>query len=140
MKRKILVLCTGNSCRSQLAEGYLRYFLGTDFEVYSAGVEVHGVNPRAIQTMLEDGIDISGHTSNLIDEYADLEFDWVLTVCDNAKERCPYFPSKAVKVHHNFRDPAKATGNEEQIREVFRGVRDEIKAFCEKLSEKIKSV
>lgn len=128
--KKILVLCTGNSCRSQIAEGYLRHFAGDKAIVYSAGVETHGVNPRAIQTMLEDGIDISQHTSNNIDEYRDVDFDFVITVCDNAKERCPFFPSKAQKFHHNFPDPAKATGNEEEIMAQFRSVRNEIKEYC----------
>ena len=85
--KKILVLCTGNSCRSQIAEGYLRKFAAENAIVYSAGVETHGVNPRAILIMAEDGIDISGHTSNNIDEYRDIDFDFVITVCDNAKER-----------------------------------------------------
>lgn len=127
--KKILVLCTGNSCRSQIAEGYLQYFAGSKAKVYSAGVETHGVNPRAIQTMQEDGIDISAHTSNNVLEYKDIDFDYVITVCDNAKERCPYFPSKAVKIHHNFTDPAKATGSEEEVMKQFATVRDEIKAF-----------
>lgn len=131
MKKKILVLCTGNSCRSQLAEGYLRHFAGERAEVYSAGVETHGVNPRAIATMKEDGIDISNHTSNHIDEYAGIDFDFVITVCDNAKERCPYFPTRAKKFHQNFTDPAKATGTEEEIQAAFRTVREEIKAYCE---------
>ena len=131
MKKKILVLCTGNSCRSQLAEGYLRHFAGERAEVYSAGVETHGVNPRAIATMKEDGIDISNHTSNHIDEYAGIDFDFVITVCDNAKERCPYFPTRAKKFHQNFTDPAKATGAEEEIQAAFRTVREEIKAYCE---------
>lgn len=130
MKQKILVLCTGNSCRSQIAEGYLRYFLGDKTEVYSAGVETHGVNPRAIATMKEDGIDISNHTSNHIDEYATIDFDIILTVCDNAKERCPFFPTKAKKLHQNFPDPAKATGTEEEILEEFRRVRETIKVYC----------
>ena len=98
--------------------------------VYSAGVETHGVNPRAIAVMQEDGIDISGHTSNHILEYQDIPFDYVITVCDHAKERCPYFPSSALKFHHNFPDPAKATGSEEEIREAFRAVREEIKVYC----------
>ncbi|SDD68985.1 arsenate reductase ArsC [Pedobacter soli] len=127
--KKILVLCTGNSCRSQLAEGYLRYFAGDKAEVYSAGVETHGLNPRAIATMQEDGIDISGHTSNNMDEYHDIDFDYVITVCDNAKERCPFFPSKAQKFHHNFPDPAKATGSETEVMELFRSVREQIKAY-----------
>lgn len=131
-KKKILVLCTGNSCRSQIAEGYLRYFANNKADIYSAGVETHGVNPRAIATMKEDGIDISHHTSNHIDEYRDIDFDLVLTVCDNAKERCPYFPSKAKKFHHNFPDPAKATGAEDEIMEQFRKVRQEIKDYCQR--------
>jgi arsenate reductase len=128
--KKILVLCTGNSCRSQLAEGYLRHFAKNKAEIYSAGVETHGVNPRAIATMQEDGIDISGHTSNNMEEYRDIDFDYVITVCDNAKERCPYFPNKALKFHHNFPDPAKATGSEEAIMEQFRQVRTQIKQYC----------
>ena len=98
--------------------------------MYSAGVETHGVNPKAIQVMAEDGLDISSHTSNNVNEYTDVEFDWVITVCDNAKERCPWFPSHAQKVHYNFPDPAKATGSEEEIREAFRAVREEIKVYC----------
>ena len=129
MKRKILVLCTGNSCRSQIAEGYLRHFAGNNAEIYSAGVETHGVNLKAIKIMMEDGIDISKHTSNNIDEYYNIEFDYVITVCDNAKERCPFFPSKAQKFHHNFPDPAKATGTEEEIEEQFRQVRQLIKTY-----------
>lgn len=130
--KKILVLCTGNSCRSQIAEAYLRYFAGNKAEVYSAGVETHGVNPKAIQTMQEDGIDISGHTSNNVNEYRDIDFDYVITVCDNAKERCPYFPSNAEKFHYNFPDPAKATGTEAQVMQQFRGVRDMIKQYSQK--------
>ena len=130
MKKNILVLCTGNSCRSQIAEGYLRYYAGDNADVYSAGVETHGVNPRAIATMNEDGIDISNHTSNNIDEYRNVDFDFVITVCDNAKERCPYFPSKAKILHHNFPDPAKATGTDDEIMEQFRQVRQQIKDYC----------
>ncbi|MBO9563865.1 MAG: arsenate reductase ArsC [Niastella sp.] len=129
--KKILVLCTGNSCRSQMAEGYLRYFAKDQAEVYSAGVEAHGVNPKAIAIMQEDRIDISGHTSNTIDEYRDIDFDFVITVCDNAKERCPYFPARAEKFHHNFADPAKASGTPSAVMQQFREVRDEIKAYCQ---------
>lgn len=125
MMKKVLVLCTGNSCRSQIAEGYLRHFAGNLAEVYSAGVETHGVNPYAIATMAEDGIDISGHTSNNISEYIGVDFDYVITVCDHAKERCPVFPSGAMKFHHNFPDPAKATDMGE-----FRKVRELIKEYC----------
>lgn len=128
--KNILVLCTGNSCRSQIAEGYLRHFAGAKANVYSAGVETHGVNPRAIATMLEDGIDISRHTSNNILEYADIDFDYVITVCDNARERCPFFPGNARKFHHNFPDPAKASGTEAEIKEAFRAVRQQIKEYC----------
>lgn len=129
MKKKILVLCTGNSCRSQIAEGYLRFFAGERADIYSAGVETHGVNPRAIATMLDDGIDISSHTSNRVDEYQNVDFDFIITVCDNAKERCPYFPSKALKFHHNFPDPAKAVGSEAQVVAQFAMVRDLIKEY-----------
>ncbi len=129
--KKVLVLCTGNSCRSQIAEGYLRHFAGDKAQIYSAGVETHGVNPRAIATMREDGIDISKHTSNNIDEYFDIEFDFVITVCDNAKERCPFFPTKAKKFHQNFPDPAKSTGTEEEILEQFRQVRQMIKNYSQ---------
>ena len=129
--KKILVLCTGNSCRSQIAEGYLRYFAKDKAEVYSAGIETHGVNPRAIATMQEDGIDISGHTSNNVNEYQNINFDFVITVCDNAQENCPYFPGSAQKFHYNFPDPAKAAGSEEEIMEVFRNVREQIKAYCQ---------
>ena len=127
--KNILVLCTGNSCRSQIAEGYLRHFAGEKAEIYSAGIETHGVNPRAISIMKEDGIDISKHTSNNIDQYYDIEFDFVITVCDNAKENCPVFPTKAKKFHHNFPDPAKSTGTEEEILEEFRQVRQMIKDY-----------
>lgn len=132
MTKKVLVLCTGNSCRSQIAEGYLRYFAEQKAEIFSAGVETHGVNPKAIETMKEDGIDISHHTSNNIDEYRNIDFDFVITVCDNAKERCPFFPTKAQKFHYNFADPAKATGNDDEISEEFRKVRQQIKEYCEK--------
>jgi arsenate reductase (thioredoxin) len=133
--KKILVLCTGNSCRSQIADGYLNYFAGNRAEVYSAGIETHGVNPRAIATMKEDGIDISHHTSNHVDEFRHIDFDFVLTVCDNANEHCPVFPSKAKKFHHNFRDPAKAVGTEMEIMGQFREVRIEIKAYCKQFVE-----
>ena len=129
--KKILVLCTGNSCRSQLAEGYLRHFAQDKALIYSAGIETHGVNPRAVLTMAEDGIDISQHTSNHINEYRHMDFDFVITVCDNAKENCPFFPSQAKKFHFNFPDPAKAEGSEEEILAAFRKVRNQIKAYCE---------
>jgi arsenate reductase (thioredoxin) len=133
--KKVLVLCTGNSCRSQIAEGYLTYFADNKAEIYSAGVETHGVNPRAIATMKEDGIDISHHTSNNMEEYRNVDFDFVITVCDNAKERCPFFPSNAKKFHYNFPDPAKAKCTEEEILAEFRAVRQMIKDYCKDFVE-----
>lgn len=128
--KNILVLCTGNSCRSQIADGYLNAFAPEGINVYSAGVETHGVNPKAIQTMREDGIDISNYTSNNVNEYAAIEFDYIITVCDNAKERCPYFPSNAHRFHMNFPDPAKAEGTEHEVMAHFSEVREMIKVYC----------
>ena len=130
-QKNILVLCTGNSCRSQLLHGYLAQALGERAAVYSAGVEVHGLNPRAVRVMAEDGVDISTHTSNHVDEYAAVPFDYVITVCDHANEVCPIFPSTAKKRHHNFPDPAKATGSEAEIMEQFRSVRDQVKTYAQ---------
>jgi arsenate reductase len=134
--KNILVLCTGNSCRSQIAEGFLRHYAGEKAIVYSAGVETHGVNPRAISTMKEVEIDISSHTSNNVNEYTNINFDFVITVCDNAKERCPYFPTKAEKFHYNFPDPAKAVGTEEEILNEFRAVRELIDNYCKDFVQK----
>jgi arsenate reductase (thioredoxin) len=134
---KILVLCTGNSCRSQIAHGYLADMVGEKAEVYSAGVETHGVNPRAIATMAEDGIDISSYTSNNVLEYENLAFEYVITVCDNAKERCPYFPAKAKLLHYNFPDPAKFQGKDEaETMAEFRRVRELIKNYCREFVER----
>ena len=127
---KVLVLCTGNSCRSQMMHGWLSNFGGNQVEVRSAGVETHGVNPIAIKVMAEADVDISGLTSNHIDEYMSEQFDSIITVCDLARESCPVFPSTAEQIHHNFDDPAKATGSEEEILNEFRRVRDEIKDFA----------
>lgn len=124
------MLCTGNSCRSQIAEGYLRHFAGDKAKIFSAGIETHGLNPKAVVTMKADGIDISDHTSNNITEYLDVDFDFVITVCDHAKESCPYFPTRATKFHYNFPDPAKATGTESQIMAQFNLVRDLIKEYA----------
>ena len=123
-------MCTGNSCRSQIAHGYLEEFVNGKADVFSAGIETHGVNPKAIQTMKEDGIDISHHTSNNVNEYANINFDYVITVCDNAKENCPYFPATVKSFHYNFPDPAKAKGTEEEIMAQFRSTRDLIKTYC----------
>ena len=136
MKKKVLVLCTGNSCRSQIAEGYLRHFANDKADVYSAGVETHGVNPKAIAIMKEDNIDISNHTSNNIDKYRNIDFDFIITVCNNANERCPFFPTKAKKFHQNFPDPAKATGTDEKVKEQFRQVREQIKDYCKQFARK----
>lgn len=127
--KKILVLCTGNSARSQLAQGYLQYFAGNQAEVYSAGVDPKGVNPIAVQVMAEDGIDISHHTSNHVDEYTGINFDYVITVCDNAREQCPFFPSTAERIHRSFSDPGHTPG--EDLITSFRRVRDEIKVFSQ---------
>lgn len=129
--KRILVLCTGNSCRSQMAEGWLRYFAGENAEVFSAGIEAHGLHPTAVEVMKEAGVDISRHTSKRVDELGEVEFDYVITVCDNAREQCPYFPARVQQVHHDFVDPAKATGKAEEIIEVFRNVRDQIKVYCQ---------
>ncbi|MFN5886180.1 MAG: arsenate reductase ArsC [Bacteroidota bacterium] len=128
--KNILILCTGNSCRSQIAHGYLEHFTKGKAIIYSAGIETHGVNPKAIATMKEDGIDIAYHTSNNLKEYLQIPFDYIITVCDNANENCPYFPGKAQRFHHNFTDPAKATGTAEEVMQVFAQVRDEIKTYC----------
>ena len=133
---KVLVLCTGNSCRSQMAEGYLREFAGEKAEVFSAGVEAHGLNKRAVEVMREDGIDISGHSSKKVSDLKGIDFDFVITVCDNAKERCPVFPSNARKYHYNFSDPAKAKGTELEILQEFRRIRDQIKVFSQAFVKK----
>ncbi len=130
MKTKILILCTGNSCRSQMAQGWLQYLDQENIlEIYSAGLETHGVNANAVKVMAEVCVDISQHTSNHMDEYKSIAFDYVITVYDHAKENCPYFPSTAERIHQNFTDPAKASGSEQQVLEAFRKVRDEIKVF-----------
>lgn len=112
-----------------MAEGYLRHFTGNKINVYSAGIETHGVNQRAIESMSRDGIDISQQTSNNVSEYSSIPFDFVITVCDNARENCPWFPSEAIKLHYNFPDPAKATGSEEEITKSFDATRDMIRQY-----------
>jgi arsenate reductase (thioredoxin) len=125
MNVKVLILCTGNSARSQMAEGLLRHLDGSNFEVYSAGVEPSSVKPEAIAVMQEIGIDISGHRSKSVDEFLGQEFDYIITVCDNAKEHCPIFPGKAKRIHWSFDDPS-AAGDEATRLAVFARVRDEI--------------
>lgn len=116
-----------------MMHGWLTHYGGEYVEVKSAGVETHGVNPTAIKVMAESDVDISGHTSNHIDEYLNEQFDVVITVCDHARERCPVFPEASQLVHHNFSDPAQATGTDEEKLAAFRKVRDEIKDFSRKL-------
>ena len=133
MKKKILVMCTGNSCRSQMAHGYLELFAENEAEIYSAGLEAHGLNPYAVKVMKDDKVDISGHTSNVIEDYLDLDFDMVLTVCDHANETCPVFPKSAEKLHQNFPDPSNFKGGEEEKLKVYKKVRNDIRDFCEDL-------
>jgi len=129
----ILVLCTGNSCRSQMAHGYLAHFLGRHAAVYSAGIETHGVNPDAISIMLEDGLDISHHSSNLVTEYGHLNFELMLSVCDHAKEHCPWMPGDSLRLHRNFSDPSKATGSKEARHQAFTFTRNEVREYCRNL-------
>ncbi|MFN3419992.1 MAG: arsenate reductase ArsC [Pyrinomonadaceae bacterium] len=128
-KKRILVLCTGNSARSQMAEGFLRQFLGDSFEVYSAGTAPGIVRPEAIAVMNEAGIDISSQWSKSVNEYTGSRFDYVLTVCDNAREACPYFPAETKMIHHSFEDPAVVGGDENSRLEAFRRVRDAIREY-----------
>jgi len=116
-----------------MAEGYLRRFAGGCAEVHSAGIQAHGLNPRAVAVMQEDGVDISAHTSKTIDAFEGSTFDMILTVCDSARENCPWFPARAERMHHDFPDPAKAQGSEEEIVQEFRRARDLIKAYCRDL-------
>jgi arsenate reductase (thioredoxin) len=125
-KKRVLFLCTGNSARSQMAEGLLRNYAGERFEVFSAGVAPTQVRPEAVEVMREVGIDISGHLSKSVDEFKGEEFDYVITVCDNAKEQCPVFPGQADRIHWSFDDPAAAAGDENARIGVFRRVRNEI--------------
>jgi arsenate reductase len=126
MKKKVLFLCTGNSCRSQMAEGWLRHLAGERFDVASAGTHPVGLNPYAVTVMGEAGVDISHHVSKRVDPYFQERFDYVITVCDRAQETCPMFPDASSTLHWNFDDPAKATGTDEQQLIVFRKSRDEI--------------
>ena len=127
MKTRVLFLCTHNSARSQMAEGLLRHLAGDRFEVASAGTEARGVNPLAVRTMAEAGVDIAGHSSKTLDRFLEERWDYVVTVCDSAYETCPVFPRAATRLHWGFDDPSGATGNEDERLAVFRRVRDEIK-------------
>ena len=128
-KKRVLILCTGNSARSQMAEGLLRHDAGYRFDVASAGTEPSQVRPEAIAVMKELGIDISGHRSKSLDEFAGKNFDYVLTVCDSAKEACPVYPGHANRLHRNFEDPAAVRGSEEERLAAFRRVRDELRKY-----------
>lgn len=130
-KKKILILCTGNSARSQMAEGLLKHITQNKYEIDSAGIKPSIVRPEAIKALAEIGIDISKNRSKSVDEFASQEIDYVLTVCDNAKENCPYFPAKTKLIHHSFEDPAEIEGDEETRLASFRKVRDEIKEYFE---------
>jgi arsenate reductase (thioredoxin) len=137
-KIKVLFLCTGNSCRSQMAEGWTRRLKGDSIEPFSAGIESHGLNPNAVMVMAEVGVDISRHRSKHLDEVRDIAFDYVVTVCDDANESCPVFPGKVKRVHVGFEDPPRLARNaktEEEALGYYRRVRDEIRAFVERLPE-----
>lgn len=129
--KKILILCTGNSCRSQMMHGYMQDMFGDQAKVYGAGVETHGVNPFAIGVMAEDGVFIHDHTSNHVDEYAEVEFDLVVTVCDHAKEQCPIFTNAKEVRHHAFSDPSGKEGSAKELIKAFRATRDEIKEYAQ---------
>ena len=136
-KKRVLILCTGNSARSQMAEGILRFIAGDKFEVESAGVAPSRVRPEAIESMREIGIDISEHRSKSVDEFAGQEFDYIITVCDNARESCPVFPGHSMRIHWSFDDPAVVTGSDEKRLAAFRRVRDEIKTKLGEFAESI---
>jgi arsenate reductase len=144
-KLKLLFLCTGNSCRSQMAEGWTRHLKGDVIDVYSAGIETHGLNPNAVKVMAEAGVDISGHRSQHIDDFKEIAIDVVVTVCGHAHETCPYFPANCNVVHVGFDDPPKMAkelaeqgASEEQQLDCYRAVRDQIKAFVETLPDSVK--
>ena len=138
MKPKILFLCTGNSCRSQMAEGWARHLNGDVLDPYSAGIETHGLNPNAVRVMAEAGVDISSQRSKLVDEFKDMEFDYVVTVCGHAHETCPFFPGCTKVVHIGFDDPPKqaaACATEEEKLNCYRRIRDQIRDYVESLPE-----
>jgi arsenate reductase len=136
-KLKVLFLCTGNSCRSQIAQGWARHLKSGEIEAYSAGIRPIGLSSRAVKVMAEVGVDISGQRSKHFDEFADIDLGCVVTVCDNAKEQCPVFPGRVRMVHQSFEDPYFATGSEEEVMATFRRVRDQIKAFVETMPQSL---
>jgi len=138
MKKNILFLCTGNSCRSQMAEGWLRHLKAAQFNAYSAGIEQHGLNSYAVQVMAEAGVDISHYQSKSLDDLADVDFNYVITVCGHAHETCPYFPGSAQVIHVGFDDPpklAESLTEESKILDCYRRVRDEIKSFIQEIEK-----
>jgi arsenate reductase len=142
MRTKILFLCTGNSCRSQMAEGWTRALKADQLEAYSAGIQPKGVDARAVKAMAEAGVDISSQISKDIDSLGNLEFEYVVTLCDNARESCPFFPAKTKRIHQGFDDPpilAAEAGTDEEAMAPYRRVRDEIKAFVQTLPESLRS-
>lgn len=133
--KKILILCTGNSCRSQMVEACLRSLIvDSEYTIFSAGLEAHGINPYMKKAMQKVGYSLEGHTSNVMEEYKDMMFDVVITVCDHANEHCPYFKNTHNRIHHSFDDPAKAQGTDEEKMVVYERVRDEIIDYCAKLA------
>lgn len=138
MKKRVLFLCTGNSCRSQMAEGWAKHLKSGEIEPYSAGTDPHGMNARATAVMAEAGVDLASHRSKHVDELRDVPFDYVVTVCDHANETCPVFPGKAKRVHVGFDDPprlAKSATSEQEALDHYRRVRDEIRAFVERMPD-----
>lgn len=141
-KLKVLFLCTGNSCRSQMAEGWARHLKGDEIEAYSAGIETHGLNPNAVKVMAEAGVDISSHRSKHLDEVKSILFDYVVTLCDQAHESCPLFPGRTKVVHVGFDDPprlAEGAKTEQEALNCYRRVRDEIRAFVETLPDSLRT-
>ena len=144
-KKKVLFLCTGNSCRSQMAEGWVNHLRNNVIEAYSAGVEIHGLNPNAVKVMAEAGVDISGHRSKHVDEFKTVNLDFVVTVCGHAHETCPFFPGNCKIIHVGFDDPPKMAkeraekgASEEEQLDCYRKIRDEIKAFVETLPDSLR--
>lgn len=141
-KIKLLFLCTGNSCRSQMAEGWTRHLKSDEIEVWSAGIETHGLNPNAVKVMAEAGVDISSHQSQLLDEFKGIEFDYVITVCGHAHETCPWFPGGSTVIHKGFDDPpklAESLTDEQEILDCYRKVSNEIKTFVLTLPAALKT-
>ena len=139
VKKKILFLCTGNACRSQIAEGWARHLKSGVIEAYSAGISPAGVSSRAITVMAEAGVDISTQISKHVDTLKEVDFDYVVTVCDNAREQCPVFPSRTKNIHKSFEDPALMVGSEDEIMAAFRKLRDDMRAFVETMPESLEN-